>query len=287
MNAVCLQCHFRKNVDTARALGDDETATAFARALLQQYLDAPEDVDSAYLGGLTNKLFQKFYDVGPDRYREEKEASNRFVLERLDVIRQRVEGSEDPVYAGLQFAILGNYIDFSALGKNVSFEKLDQMLSQAKDLQPDMDCFRQLQQDLAKGKKLLYLTDNAGEIGFDRVFAEVLQKAYPQLEITFCVRGGPIVNDATREDAAIMELPFPVIDNGTAIGGTVIPLISDEAKQALESADVVIAKGMGNTESMYGCGYNVYYAFLVKCDRFIQFFDKPFMTPMLVRDKGK
>lgn len=286
MNAVCLQCYLRKHLQTALELGDDDTATAFARAVMQQYLDAPEDVDSAYLGGLTNELIQKFFNTDPDRFREEKELSNRFVLERLDEIRGRINNAADPVFAGLQFAILGNYIDFSALGKTVSFEKLEEMLDAALEMELDGRSYTQLRQDLATGKKLLYLTDNAGEIGFDRVFAEVLQKAFPHLEITFCVRGGPIVNDATREDAAAVAMPFPVIDNGTCIGGTVLSRISQEAKAALEAADVVIAKGMGNTESMYGCGYNVYYAFLVKCDRFVQFFDKPFMTPMLVREKG-
>ena len=57
-----------------------------------------------------------------------------------------------------------------------------------------------------------------------------------------------------------------------------------EAKQALEQADVILAKGMGNTETMLGCGYNVYYAFLVKCPRFVQIFEKPMFTPMLIRD---
>jgi len=50
---------------------------------------------------------------------------------------------------------------------------------------------------------------------------------------------------------------------------------------------VIIAKGMGNTETFYGCGYNIYYAFLVKCQRFVQQFGKPLMTPMLVRERSK
>ena len=285
MNTVCLQCYLKKHSQAARALGDDETATAFVREALRQFVDSPADMDSAYLGGLVNPLYAKFFNTEPDRFREEKALSNRFVLERLEDIRRRVESTADPVLAGLQFSILGNYLDFSALGKTVSFEKLDEMLIQALEMELDMECLAQFRQDLEKGKKLLYLTDNAGEIGFDRIFAEVLQKVYPHLQITFCVRGGPIANDATREDAELMQIPFPVIDNGTAIGGTVISQISPEAKQALEEADVVLAKGMGNTESMYGCGYNVYYAFLVKCDRFIQFFEKPFMTPMFIREK--
>ena len=286
MNAVCLQCYLKKHAAAAQALGDDETVTAFLREALGQFANAPAGVDSAYLGGIVSPLYTKFFNTEPDRFREEKALSNRFVLDRLDEIRRRVEETQDPVFAGLQFSILGNYLDFSALGKTVSFEKLDGMLTQALEMELDMQCYEQLCQDLSSGKKLLYLTDNAGEIGFDRIFAEVLQKKYPHLEITFCVRGGPIANDATREDAELMEIPFPVIDSGNAIGGTVISMLCPEAKKALEDADVVIAKGMGNTESMYGCGYNVYYAFLVKCDRFIQFFDKPFMTPMLIKDNA-
>ena len=130
----------------------------------------------------------------------------------------------------------------------------------------------------------MYLTDNAGEIGFDRVFAEQIAKKYPQLAITFCVRGGPVLNDATREDAAEVGVPFPIIDNGNTIGGTELRLLSDEARNALESADVIIAKGMGNVETAYGCGYNIYYAFLVKCQMFADRFGKPLMTPMLVRE---
>ena len=285
MNSVCLQCYLKRHGQTARALGDDATATAFIRAVMQQYLDAPEGVDSTYMGGLTNELYPKFFNVEADRFAEEKELSNRFVLERLEDIRRRIEGAADPVFTGLQFSVLGNYLDFSALGKSVSFEKLETMLDETLEMPLDKDCYRQFCQDLEKGKKLLYLTDNAGEIGFDRLFAETLQKAYPHLQITFCVRGGPIANDATIEDAKIVGVPFPVIDSGNTIGGTQIAMLRPEAKKALDEADVILAKGMGNTESMFGCGYNVYYAFLVKCDRFIQFFDKPFMTPMFVRDK--
>lgn len=157
------------------------------------------------------------------------------------------------------------------------------MLVDALKMELSRDTYRQFCEDLAKGKRLLYLTDNAGEIGFDRVFAEEIRRAYPHLVITFCVRGQITQNDATREDAAVVQIPFPVIDNGNAVAGTEISMLSPEAKAALESADVVIAKGMGNTETLYGCNYNIYYAFLVKCGRFERFFQKPLMTPMFIK----
>jgi uncharacterized protein with ATP-grasp and redox domains len=284
MNATCLKCHFNKNLETAMALGDEKTALAFAKDLMALYLSAPEGVASPWFGPGVTELFQKHYGLSEDRYVEEKRLSNEYVLARMDAIRSRVETQPDPVYAGLQFAILGNYLDFSALQGRVSFEELDKMLDLGFTMDVDRACYEKLCRDLENGEKLLFLTDNAGEIGFDRIFAEQIAKKYPHLAITFCVRGGPVLNDATREDALAVGIPFPIIDNGNNIAGTELRLLSEEAKTALEQADVVIAKGMGNVETAYGCGYNVYYAFLVKCQMFADRFQKPLMTPMLVRE---
>lgn len=285
MNTICIECFLFKRLALARSLGTDEQATQAGKMMMRQYLEAPADVDSAWLGGVVDEKLYQFYGIDPDRLKAEKEQSNRFVLDRLPQICSRVESASDPVYAALQFAVLGNYLDFSALHGQVSFDMLEEMLDKALEMALDKSCYQEFLGDLARGKNLLYITDNAGEIVFDRLLAQVIQKAYPHLEITFCVRGRPVSNDATREDARVAGIEFPVIDNGTAIGGTVLSLISQDARKAMDDADVILAKGMGNTESLYGCGYNVYYAFLVKCARFIQFFNKPKMTPMFLRDR--
>ena len=286
-NSECMVCHLGRMVKTARSLGTEEQATAFARDLLKLYLSAPDGVGSPWFGPGAQDLLEKHYGVPHDRYVEEKAESNRFVISRMDQIREKVVSAEDPVFAGLQMAVLGNYIDFAALQGEISFEKLDQMLEDASHMELDRESYASLCADFEKGKKLLYLTDNAGEIGFDRIFAEEIHKKYPHLEITFCVRGGPAMNDATREDAAAVGIPFRVIDNGNRVAGTDLTQLGAEAQEALDSADVIIAKGMANTETMYGCDYNVYYAFLIKCPRFITVFGKPKMTPMLVRERGK
>ena len=282
----CLQCHLRRNLEYVRPLGTEAQAMAFVKDVMRLYLEAPEDVASPWFNPLVSDLMQKHYGLPVDRYQEEKELSNNFVVERMDKIRRKVEQAPDPVYAGLQFAILGNYLDFSALQGQVSFEKLDAMLDKAFDLALDEGVYGQLCAQLEAGRKLLYLTDNAGEIGFDRIFAEELAKRYPHLQITFCVRGEITINDATRADAEAVGIPFPVIDNGNRVPGTQLNLLGQEAKQALDTADVIFAKGMANCETMYGCGYNVYYAFLVKCQRFVNIFQKPMLTPMLVKERG-
>ena len=285
MSAQCFVCHMGHQVDAARALGDEETALAFSKELLRMYLEIPAGSHSSWLSPRTAKLFQKYYDVGPDRMWKEKKESNEFVREKLDEIRAKVKTAADPLFAAIRFSILGNYLDFSALYGEVSFDKLDEMLDKALEMPLDEACYEKLRRDLAKGRKLLYLTDNAGEIGFDRILGEVIHEQYPDLEITFCVRGAPVLNDATRADAEFMGIPFPVIDNGNDLCGTELTLLGEEARKAMNEADVIIAKGMGNTETLYGCGYPVYYAFLVKCPRFETVFGKPRMTPMLVREQ--
>ncbi len=284
MSTECYLCHLEKYVEKALALGTPEQAAAFAKELMGLYASAPEGVSAPWFGPGATALLDRYYGTGPDPYKEKKIASNRFVLQRLDGIRAWVERSSDPLLAALQCAILGNYIDFSALREQVSFEKLDEMLAEAGKIALPGQTYQQLRKDLQQAKTLLYLTDNAGEIGFDRVLAEKIAEEYPLVDITFCVRGGPAQNDATREDAAAVGIPFQVIDNGNTVAGTQPELLSQEAKYAFETADVILSKGQGNLETLFGCKKNVYYAFLVKCKRFVTLFEKPFLTPMLVRE---
>ena len=122
MDAQCMLCHFRRNVETARSFGDEAKATAFARDLMTLYLSMPPGTNTPAVGPGTNELYQKHFGLEPDRFRQEKEDSNRFILARLDEIRRKAETAPDPVKAALQLAILGNYIDFSALQGEVSFD---------------------------------------------------------------------------------------------------------------------------------------------------------------------
>ena len=285
MNAQCYVCHVKRNTETARAMAGDAAATAFAKELMQRYLEAPADKASPWFGPAVTELLEKHCGLTEDRFQAEKEASNRFVLARLDAIRGRIDGAEDPLYAALQMAVLGNYIDFSALKGEVSFEKLEQMLEKAGEIQLDRDNYARLCADLQSAENLLYITDNAGEIGFDRLLAEQIAAQYPQVQITFCVRGGPASNDATREDAAEVGIAFPVIDNGCTVAGTELELLREETRALFENADVILSKGQANVETLYGCGLNIYYLFLIKCVRFQTYFGKEKLTPMLLTER--
>ena len=286
LDSQCILCLLKRHSETASKYGDEGQVTAFTRDLMHLICAGPVEMSAPfYTPGIT-KLFTEHFGLADDRFAEEKEASNRYALERFDRLTEMVRTAADPLYAGLQGAILGNYIDFSALQGEVSFDKLDEMLELLHTIEVDRETFEALRADLGRGKELLYLTDNAGEIVFDRVFLEVIRDTFPNLAITVCVRGGPAQNDATRADAKAIGMPFRVIDNGTRIPGTVLELASEELNGALSTADIIIAKGQANVETLLDTdhGYNVYYAFLVKCKRFIDRFGKAKLTPMLVHD---
>lgn len=281
----CIQCFLNRNMDFARTVGDEAQATVFCKAMLKMFLEAPEGISAPWYAPQAAQLLHEIYGLDFDRYRQEKIDSNAFVLARMDRIHAGVEAAEDPVLAALQYAVAGNYIDFGALHTDVSFETMDELLADARKIQLPDESVAAFRKDLATGKRMLYITDNAGEIGFDRILAETIARYYPQLQITFLVRGGPALNDATVEDARQMGIPFPVIGNGNLISGTQLDQLSAEAEAALKAADVILSKGQGNVETLYGCGYNIYYAFLIKCDRFAQIFGQSKLTPMLLRER--
>jgi hypothetical protein len=130
IDSFCYECLLRRHVATARSLGTEEQATQFAQRLLRACLDAPEDTPSPVIGTVVSDLLLEMYGLPLDRFRQEKEDSNRFVMERMEDIRRKVTGAEDPVFGGLQMAILGNYLDYGALQGQISFDKLEQMMEE-------------------------------------------------------------------------------------------------------------------------------------------------------------
>ena len=123
----------------------------------------------------------------------------------------------------------------------------------------------------------------------DKLLIELLRELYPSLSVTVLVRGAPVLNDATMEDARQIGLDaihgVSVMGNGDSIAGTVLERLSPEAFAAVMNADVLIAKGQGNYETLQGCGLRIYYAFLCKCQFFADRFSVPLLTGMLVRER--
>lgn len=202
---------------------------------------------------------------------------NRLMLDMEASLEETIRNSEDPLETALLYARIGNYIDFAALS-NVNSDTVLSLLKEDNKEPLNAQEYLHFRKDLSAASRLVYLTDNCGEIVLDKLVIILLKELCPELDITVIVRGFPVINDATMEDAQDIGLTelTTVIGNGNEVGGTWLPHISSEAREALESADLIIAKGQGNYETLHDCGLNIYYLFLCKCKWFqYQFNAKP------------
>jgi len=285
-NSQCIACLIKRQMAQIAEFDDEQKKLDYMKDVCRIIAESPEGVAAPYLVSRFGRAFDKYFHI-KDVYAEIKKESNDFVLERLDRVQQVIDSSDDPLLCALKYARLGNYIDFGALHGGVDMSELDKKLDSAKNEAVDPVEYENLKADLAKAKKVLYITDNAGEIVLDKIFLQKLKEYYPNAEFVAATRGAPVINDATREDAYYIGLDkiVKVIDNGTDISGTQISEVGEEMKKALDDADVIIAKGQGNFETMLGCGLNVYYVYLCKCDLFVKSFGVPRLTGVLFNEK--
>lgn len=285
-DAQCILCLIRRQAALAEARGDPERTYRYLRDVMQILLDAPEGVAAPYVMPALDDAFSKYFP-GEDRHALLKAEANRAMLALLPRMRRMAEAAADPVRLGLQLARTGNYIDYGALGDQVDLGALASMLDAAPDSPLDEAEYERFCRDLDHASRLLYIGDNAGEIVADLVLAEQLKKRWPRLSITFAVRGGPAQGDATREDAAAVGLDklVPIVDNGSRIPGTELACLGAEMRRALDEADVILAKGQANFETLLSSGRNVYYLFLCKCPRFIARFRVPSLTGMFLNER--
>jgi len=217
---------------------------------------------------LTPALISKYvYDIIgdvtgiQDPYQDNKKQTNAEALKLLPKLAQLLQESEDPLIAALHLAVAGNIIDLG-IGHKFDLENDVIRILNSKFIIDDSIDFRK---ELIPGRKLLYIGDNSGEIVFDRLFVQELLKH--KLEIQFVVKSGPVINDATLEDALVAGITelVPVIGTGSDDIGVNFDRASEEFLAAFHNADFVLAKGQGNYETLEGYPKNIYFLLKTKC----------------------
>jgi len=199
-----------------------------------------------------------------DPYYQLKRQENARALALLPSLRTEVRSAENPLLAALGFAIAGNIIDYGAMA---SFD-VEEMFAKSRDLQFSIDhrnWFLQKLETLEPGDRILYLTDNCGEIVYDALLVELL--AERGFRVTVAVRGAPIINDALKEDAleAGLDRYARIITNGTACPGTPLENCSEEFLHHFHQAEMVISKGQGNFETLSDTQREIFFLLTVKC----------------------
>lgn len=295
LNPACVGCLMKKQMDRYPASATREQALTYIRRLGEMMATLPDrtggpeileritDIRAAVFGEAAREVEVDYAAI--------KTYYNRRMLELSEEsgAAARIRAAADPLRAALGYAMTGNFIDFGAMD-SVDEGKLGALLEDAPHrVAEDNPAYAALSAELATARRLTYLLDNCGEIVMDRLLIVLLLERYPHLSVTVLVRGAPVLNDVTLEDAHQVGLDrlegVRVMSNGDRLAGTALGRISAEARAALEESDLILAKGQGNFETLLGCGLNIYYAFLCKCDLFARRFDVPIYTGMLVREK--
>ncbi len=220
-----------------------------------------------------------------DPYERSKREYNQLLLGMEEELSRRIHEAEDLFTVAMRYVTVGNYIDFRALS-DVNEEQLRTLLRDCGQFELNPEEVRRFREELGSARELLYITDNAGEIVLDKIFIKVLKELYPKLQVSVLVRGEPVLNDATAEDAKLIGLDrvAAVIPSGTSVPGTQYGQISREARACMDRADLCLAKGQGNFESLRECGKNIYYLFLCKCDLFVERFQVERLTPAFLNE---
>ena len=274
----CASCLY----DRQKNKTDNEEYLSEIRSLLD---DRKETDTSPYMVYLFNKVHVKYFGAGAD-YKDIKKKHNDLVLGMEGSLREEIEKSEDPLAKALIMARAGNYIDFGAM----NHVDQDEFLSLFRDTEmraDDRSTYDSFLEACENGKNFLLVCDNCGEIVLDKLLLEQITKRFPKLRMKALVRGGEGLNDATMEDAAYVGLDkiAEIISNGDPIAGTVYEMMPEAAKYALDEADVILAKGQGNYETMSDQGRHIFYEFLCKCDLFTSRFKVPRLTGMFTEEK--
>lgn len=284
-NSMCISCLLSKREKGIRDFSDEDKKSRYMQRVLEILCEYGQSESAPWISAQLNQLHGEFWGEGED-YAPIKHQYNQLLLGLEGQIDRRIDQAEDPLKECIKYVCAGNYIDFGAVS-NVNRDTLEELLEKAAGETVSREEYDWFCRDLAGAKRLVYLMDNCGEIVLDKLFIRRIRERFPKLQITAVVRGEDVLNDATMVDAEEVGLTelVPCVGNGTAIPGTVLKELSPQARQLLEDADLVISKGQGNFESLYGEGVNPYFLFLCKCEMYVRRFGLPRYASVFLREE--
>jgi uncharacterized protein with ATP-grasp and redox domains len=198
-----------------------------------------------------------------DPYREIKKKQNEMALQYESILSSQIAEMSDSLKAAMMFSAAGNAID---LAPDHQIKDLYKRYMEIISRGFSWDDYELFCKKVAQSKSLLYLGDNAGEIVWDKILIEELLDNF-DLEITYAVRGLPILNDVTLEDAKYIKMTelVTVVSNGSEAPGTLLNRCSEEFLKVYQKSDLILSKGQGNYESLSREDRSIFFLFNVKC----------------------
>nr|MDO8112584.1 ARMT1-like domain-containing protein [Candidatus Sigynarchaeota archaeon] len=282
-HANCIPCLLNQTIRVIN-IKDKGTSRKDTKALLNRVMDILKD--DAIMDAVPSRTGQRVYKAigeffhDPDIFKEIKWRSNEIAAKMYPSLVEKVRASSDPLKTAVSIAIVGNLIDF---GTNIEYD----LEKEIDDLHLAIDHFNALHGALKRAKSILYIADNAGELIFDKVLIEEILRQF-DTEVIYSVRAGPIINDATLEDASLASIDKLVkVIEGTQSPGIILDEASPEFKRVYSTADVIIAKGQGNFEALSERpkSENIFFMLKAKCNIMEDYFHVPMGSSILAHWK--
>lgn len=262
---ACLPCLVNQAVRTAEltnAPDRDGLFRAFFRDLSE--LDFNR-TNPEVIGAMYRRL--KAHTCCKDPYQETRRRCNEFFRGHSARFEALIDQSKNPFEKAIKYAIAGNLVDFSPIHE-ITIDEVMETFDKVDALPLYLNDSESLKYELSRAKTLLYLGDNCGEICLDMILIRKIRALNPNLKIFFGVRGVPVVNDNTEDDAYSigMNALATIISNGDDSLGTILPRCSEEFLNVYRSSDIVIAKGQANYESLSEeVNKAIYFLLMTKC----------------------
>ncbi len=265
IDEACVSCIINQSIKVADAIDADTTLTNKLTTTVTDMskefsfrLSPPEVAADVYekMALLAKK---------EDLYDEVKELSTQKALSFIPFLKEKLQNSSEKLLVATKIAVAGNVIDLAAA---VEFD-LDEELEKIFHTEFSHNDFTQLQKELQRAKKIVVLGDNVGEHIFDYLFIQTLQGLYPDIHVSYMVRGNPIINDVTMKEAreAGFDTLCELVDSGVNTPGFAYSRANSYAQELFDSADLVMSKGMGNYECLSPSHRsNICFLLKVKCD---------------------
>lgn len=259
-HADCLTCFLKQAHFAAQRVSDDPElvfrAVRYAATIALPQAEmarAPAENATTVMRAVSGFLGVR------DPYESDKRRYNALALDVYDALRDYIRQSPDRLAAALKVAALGNVLDLNIL----NHVDMTQVIAQVESLAWDTAHYALLRRDIKEAQRILVLGDNAGEIVFDRLLVEAL----PPGIVSYAVKSGPVANDVLRADAEQvgMDAVARVIETGSDYFGTPLARCSPAFRAEFNAADVIIAKGMANLETLSDVAANIYFVLKIKC----------------------
>ena len=285
LNIQCVFCLLNKHLKNIPNDLSNDKKLKYMQGILKIIGNADISMSAPEIVEQISEFKQRFGETTD--YTEIKSFYNSYLLKFENEIEANILNADNSLEAAVKYAMAGNYIDFGAL-EEVDEQKLRETLDKSNEILIDRETFKNFEAEINNAKNIVYLTDNCGEIVLDKLLIKQILKLNNKAKINVIVRGKPVLNDCTLDDAKQVGLDklVTVTHNGTSVAGTVLNKISQEAKTLIDSADLIISKGQGNFETLHHCGKNIYYLFLCKCDMFAKRFGVEKLAGIFINDNN-